>query len=187
MEVGSEKITFTGSQGDALAARLDSPLGPPRATALFAHCFTCSKDVFAATRISTALAEQGIAVLRFDFTGLGMSGGDFSNTNFSSNVNDLLAAVEYLREHNQAPAILVGHSLGGAATLAAAGRVPEAQAVVTFGRHCLVHRPVHGLAVHGLRSTVHVQRSSNPSWNALKLPLPWDTLAATFPPMGLVD
>ncbi len=133
MAVSSEKITFTGSQGEELAARLDRPLGRPKAYALFAHCFTCSKDVFAAARISTALAERGIAVLRFDFTGLGMSGGDFANTNFSSNVDDLLAAVDFMRENLQAPAILIGHSLGGAAILAAAGRVPEARAVATIG------------------------------------------------------
>jgi putative redox protein len=133
MAVSSEKITFTGSQGEELAARLDRPLGEPRAYALFAHCFTCSKDVFAAARISTALAERGIAVFRFDFTGLGMSGGDFGNTNFSSNVDDLLAAADFMRENFQAPAILIGHSLGGAAILAAAGRVSEARAVATIG------------------------------------------------------
>ena len=96
--VKSEKVTFTGSQGDELAARLERPLGPVRAYALFAHCFTCSKDIFAAARIAGALAERGIAVLRFDFTGLGMSGGDFANTNFSSNVADLVAATEFLRD-----------------------------------------------------------------------------------------
>lgn len=129
----SEKITFTGSQGEPLAARLDRPAGPVRAYALFAHCFTCSKDIFAAARIAGALAERGIAVLRFDFTGLGMSGGDFANTNFSSNVADLIAAADFLRENYEAPEILVGHSLGGAAVLAAAGEVPEAVAVATVG------------------------------------------------------
>lgn len=133
MAVSSEKITFTGSQGEELAARLDRPLAEPKAYALFAHCFTCSKDVFAAARISTALAEQGVAVFRFDFTGLGMSGGDFANTNFTSNVDDLLAAVDFMRKEHQAPTILIGHSLGGAAILAAAGRVPEATAVATIG------------------------------------------------------
>jgi uncharacterized OsmC-like protein/alpha/beta superfamily hydrolase len=129
----SEKIVFTGSQGDALAARLDLPDGPPIAYALFAHCFTCSKDVFAASRISRALATEGIAVLRFDFTGLGMSGGDFANTGFSSNVEDLVRAADWLREHHEAPKILIGHSLGGAAVLAAAHRVPESVAVSTIG------------------------------------------------------
>lgn len=133
MAVTSTKIEFTGALGETLAARLDTGPGTPRAYALFAHCFTCSKDVFAATRIAEALAGQGIATLRFDFTGLGASDGEFANTNFSSNVDDLVAAAEYLREHHAAPAILIGHSLGGAAVLAAAGRVAEAAAVVTIG------------------------------------------------------
>lgn len=131
--IRSEKVTFTGSQGEALAARLDSPLGPVRGYALFAHCFTCSKDVFAAARIASALAARGIAVLRFDFTGLGMSGGDFANTNFTSNVQDLVAAADFLRETYEAPKLLIGHSLGGAAVLAAAGDVPEAKGVATIG------------------------------------------------------
>jgi len=129
----SEKITFPNPDGQELAARLDRPAGPPRAIALFAHCFTCSKDVFAATRISQALAACGFAVLRFDFTGLGASEGEFANTNFSSNVEDLVAAAEWLREREQAPMLLIGHSLGGAAVLAAAGRVPEVRAVATIG------------------------------------------------------
>ncbi len=129
----TERLEFTGSQGEPLAARLDRPLGTTRATAVFAHCFTCSKDVAAASRISRALAELGIAVLRFDFTGLGHSGGEFANTDFSSNVADLVKAADYLREHEQAPSLLVGHSLGGAAVLAAAAQVPEAKGVVTIG------------------------------------------------------
>ena len=129
----SEKLTFTGAGGDALAARLERPAGPVRAYALFAHCFTCTKDIFAAARIAGQLAEQGIAVLRFDFTGLGHSDGEFANTNFSSNVADLLAAADYLRQAHEAPRILIGHSLGGAAVLAAAGQVPEALAVATIG------------------------------------------------------
>lgn len=129
----SEKITFEGSLGDDLAARLDNPKGPPRGYALFAHCFTCSKDIFAASRIAGALAERGIAVLRFDFTGLGASGGDFANTNFSSNVGDLVRAGDWLRANRQAPALLIGHSLGGAAVLAAAAEIPEARAVATIG------------------------------------------------------
>jgi len=133
MDVKSEKVTFTGALGEPLAARLDAPPGPTRAYALFAHCFTCSKDVFAATRIAGALAERGIAVLRFDFTGLGASGGDFANTNFSSNVGDLIAAVDWLRENRQAPSLLIGHSLGGAAVLAAAPKIKEAKAVATIG------------------------------------------------------
>jgi putative redox protein len=129
----SEKVEFEGAQGDMLAARLEMPAGKPRAYALFAHCFTCSKDIFAASRIAGALAEQGFAVLRFDFTGLGASDGEFANTNFSSNVGDLLKAVEYLRTEHAAPSIIIGHSLGGAAVLAAAGQVPEIKAVATIG------------------------------------------------------
>ena len=111
----SEKATFMGAGGDTLAARLESPEGEIRAYALFAHCFTCSKDIFAASRIAAALASSGIATLRFDFTGLGASGGDFANTNFSSNVDDLVAAADWLRAEHAAPSILIGHSLGGAA------------------------------------------------------------------------
>ncbi|MDX1541496.1 MAG: alpha/beta fold hydrolase, partial [Geminicoccaceae bacterium] len=127
-----ERIEFPNPVGERLAALLNRPEGPTRAVALFAHCFTCSKDVFAARRISEALAGRGIAVLRFDFTGLGASEGEFANTNFSSNVEDLVAAAGWLRDHLQAPAILIGHSLGGAAVLAAAGRIEEAVAVATI-------------------------------------------------------
>jgi putative redox protein len=131
MAARSERVTFPGAQGDALAARLDLPPGPPRATALFAHCFTCSKDVFAAARIADGLTRHGIGVLRFDFTGLGSSEGEFANTTFSSNVGDLVAAADWLRERHGPPEILVGHSLGGAAVVAAADRVPDARAVCT--------------------------------------------------------
>lgn len=126
------KITFTGSQGDELAARLDLPPGQPVALALFAHCFTCSKDIAAASRISSGLVAEGFGVLRFDFTGLGSSQGEFANTNFTSNVHDLVAAADMLRTRYQAPSLLVGHSLGGAAVLAAASRIPEATAVATI-------------------------------------------------------
>lgn len=129
----SQKIEFPGSDGSALAARLDLPDAPARGFALLAHCFTCSKDTKAATYITKALLEADIAVLRFDFTGLGGSEGDFSNTNFSSNVEDLVAAAGWLRAQHAAPAILVGHSLGGAAVLAAAERIPEALALATVG------------------------------------------------------
>ena len=128
----SERFQFTSSEGHQLAAALDTPDGAIRAYALFAHCFTCGKDVLAAKRIAIALATKGIAVLRFDFTGLGSSEGDFANSTFSSNVADLIRAADHLRETRQAPAILIGHSLGGAAILAAAGRIPEAKAVVTI-------------------------------------------------------
>jgi len=125
-------ITFPGATGAQLAARLDLPEGKPRALALFAHCFTCSKDSLAASRIAAALTAEGIAVLRFDFTGLGGSEGDFANTNFSSNVGDLVAAADWLRDNHGAPQLLVGHSLGGAAMLAAAAKIPECLAVATI-------------------------------------------------------
>jgi putative redox protein len=125
-------IKFPGALGAQLAARLESPSGPPRAYAIFAHCFTCSKESLAASRIAGALTGHGIAVLRFDFTGLGGSEGDFSNTNFSSNIADLVAAAGWLRQNHAAPQILIGHSLGGAAVLAAARDIPEAVAVVTL-------------------------------------------------------
>jgi putative redox protein len=128
----AQRLDFPGAFGTTLAARLDAPDGSARAYALFAHCFTCGKDVFAASRIAQALTEHGIAVLRFDFTGLGASEGEFANTNFSSNVQDLLAAADYLRTQFAAPRLLIGHSLGGAATLAVAGAITEAQAVVTI-------------------------------------------------------
>lgn len=126
-------IHFPGAFGTPLAARLDLPAQAPLAYALFAHCFTCSKESLAATRISSALTARGFGVLRFDFTGLGGSEGDFANTNFSSNVADLVAAANWLRGAHAAPAILIGHSLGGAAVLAAAHEIPEAAAVATIG------------------------------------------------------
>lgn len=129
----TEKVAFPGHSGESLAARLDAPDTLPRAYALFAHCFTCTKDIFAASQIARSLAEAGVAVLRFDFTGLGHSDGEFANTNFSSNVGDLVAAADHLRANYAAPALLIGHSLGGAAVLAAAGDIPECKAVVTLG------------------------------------------------------
>jgi putative redox protein len=128
----TERFQFTGEGDHQLAASLDLPEREPMAYALFAHCFTCGKDTLAAKRIATALAAKGIAVLRFDFTGLGSSEGDFANSTFSSNVADLVRAADHLRETRRAPAILIGHSLGGAAILAAAGKIPDARAVVTI-------------------------------------------------------
>ena len=128
----TERFQFTGEGGHQLAAALELPDGEPAAYALFAHCFTCGKDTLAAKRISVALAAKGIAVLRFDFTGLGSSEGDFANSTFSSNVADLVRAADHLRQLRTAPSILIGHSLGGAAILAAAGKIPEAKAVVTI-------------------------------------------------------
>jgi putative redox protein len=129
----STAVTFPGADGSRLAARLDRPEGTPRAYALFAHCFTCSKDTLAAARVSAALAAAGFAVLRFDFTGLGGSEGEFANTNFSSNIADLVAAADWLRNEHAAPQLLVGHSFGGSAVLAAAARIPESTAVATIG------------------------------------------------------
>jgi uncharacterized OsmC-like protein/pimeloyl-ACP methyl ester carboxylesterase len=128
----AERFDFPNAVGQKLAALLDRPPGEPRAYALFAHCFTCGKDVHAAKRIAEGLTALDIAVLRFDFTGLGSSDGEFANTTFSSNVADLVAAANELRRTRSAPAILIGHSLGGTAVLAAASDVPEARAVVTI-------------------------------------------------------
>ncbi|HZD88461.1 MAG TPA: bifunctional alpha/beta hydrolase/OsmC family protein [Pseudolabrys sp.] len=128
----SERFEFINGKGEKLAAKLDLPLGEPTAFALFAHCFTCGKDILAAKRIAERLSVHGIATLRFDFTGLGASEGEFANTHFSSNVDDLVAAADHLRTMYRAPAILIGHSLGGAAVLAAADRIEEARAVVTI-------------------------------------------------------
>jgi putative redox protein len=131
--MAARSVSFRNAQGDALAARLELPEGTPRAVALFAHCFTCSKDSKAAAYISQALARHATAVLRFDFTGLGASGGDFSRTSFSSNIADLLCAADFLRREHAAPGLLIGHSLGGAAVLAAAPQISDARAVVTIG------------------------------------------------------
>ncbi|MFC6518586.1 alpha/beta hydrolase family protein [Undibacterium arcticum] len=129
----TERFEFLGAEEQKLAARLDIPAGETRAYALFAHCFTGGKDILAASRIGQALAACGIAVLRFDFTGLGGSEGEFANTNFSSNLTDLIAAANYLRQAYRAPSLLIGHSLGGSAVLAAASKIPEVRGVVTIG------------------------------------------------------
>ena len=128
----TERFQFTGSEGQQLAAALDTPEGEIQAYALFAHCFTCGKDGLAAKRIAVALSAKGIAVLRFDFTGLGSSEGDFANSTFSSNVADLVRAADHLRKAFEAPALLIGHSLGGAAVLAAAHQIPDTKAIVTI-------------------------------------------------------
>ena len=131
----SFKASFAGSQGGRLAAVLETPAEDiaPRGYALFAHCFTCTKDIFSARYLTSGLSARGFAVLRFDFTGLGASEGEFENTNFTSNVRDLVCAADYLRENYAAPTLMVGHSLGGAAALAAAGEIPELRAVATVG------------------------------------------------------
>lgn len=142
------KVSFINAQGVELAGLLELPPGSPQGYALFAHCFTCGKDATSASRISRALAGRGYAVLRFDFTGLGSSDGDFANTNFSSNVEDLVAATEFLRSKYEAPKILIGHSLGGAAVLAAARHVPEAVAVITIGAPASPAHVIHNFAEH---------------------------------------
>jgi putative redox protein len=153
------RATFKGSGGNELAARIDLPVGPIRAFALFAHCFTCTKDVLAAKRIAESLAAAGVGVLRFDFTGLGSSEGEFANTNFSSNVADLVHAAGYLREAYLAPAILIGHSLGGAAVLVAAADIPGVKAVVTIGAPADVAHVLHqfGSSLEEIRSTGEAQ------------------------------
>lgn len=129
----SQRVWFDNDEGARLAAVLDRPdNGNPVACALFAHCFTCSKNYKAMVHVSRALADQGVAVLRFDFTGLGESEGEFSNTTFSSNVGDLVSASVFLEAQQRAPEILIGHSLGGAAVIQAAGRIPSTKAVVTI-------------------------------------------------------
>ncbi len=128
----SKKVEFTGSTGESLSAKIDTPDGEPKAYALFAHCFTCSKDLKAVGNITKALAEIGIATFRFDFTGLGQSEGDFADTNFSSNVDDLVKAYEYMNKQFSAPSILIGHSLGGAAVLQASHKMESVKAVATI-------------------------------------------------------
>lgn len=129
----SIKVQFTGALGETLAAKMDTPDGDIKACALFAHCFTCSKDLRAVGNITSALAEVGIATFRFDFTGLGQSTGDFADTNFSSNVDDLVAAANYMAQEYESPAILIGHSLGGAAVLQAAHSIDSVKAVAVIG------------------------------------------------------
>lgn len=140
----SRKIEFTGSQNVKLSARIDEPdEGITKGTVLFAHCFTCSKNLRAVSHISRALTEHGMGVFRFDFTGLGESEGDFADTNFSSNIEDLEAAAEYMKKELSAPRMLVGHSLGGAAVLQATQHIPSVEAVVTIGAPCNPRHVAH--------------------------------------------
>lgn len=152
--MASERIEFSGSLDTKLVGRIDTPESGAKAWAVFAHCFTCSKDSKAAAFIATALTESGFGVLRFDFTGLGGSGGDFSNTDFSSNVEDLVAAAEWLEANHGTPALLIGHSLGGAAVLAAAHRVPSCVAVATL---CAPFEPAH--VAHQFESSLQLIES----------------------------
>ncbi|MEM7068264.1 MAG: bifunctional alpha/beta hydrolase/OsmC family protein [Pseudomonadota bacterium] len=143
----TQKLEFEGSLGAQLSARLDLPERPVKAYAIFAHCFTCSKDLHATRKISASLSDTGIAVLRFDFTGLGRSGGEFASTNFSSNREDLIVAANYLRDNFEAPSLLIGHSLGGAAVLSVAGDIPEVKAVATIGAPAEAEHVVHNFGV----------------------------------------
>jgi putative redox protein len=142
-----QKVEFI-SGNHTLSGLLEIPQSNIKFYALFAHCFTCGKDVAAASRISRALTAKGIAVLRFDFTGLGNSDGDFANTNFSSNIQDLVAAADFLRKEYDAPKLLIGHSLGGAAVLGVAQQVPESMAVVTIGSPWEAAHVAHNFAAH---------------------------------------
>ena len=133
----SKKLTFTNAQGDELAAQIDLPEnGDPETFVLFAHCFTCSKNLKAVSNIARALTDKQLGVFRFDFTGLGESEGDFSDTNFPSNIGDLVKAAEFMEADFKAPAILVGHSLGGAAVLLAAHKISSCKAVATIAAPC---------------------------------------------------
>ncbi len=154
------RFEFPNAQGHALAGLLEMPdSGEYSAMALFAHCFTCGKDSAAASRIARQLVDQGVAVLRFDFTGLGSSDGEFANTNFSSNIQDLMAAADYLEKHHRAPRLLIGHSLGGAAVLAAAQQMDSVEAVATIAAPSTATHVRHLLAGdrEEIRSVGHAQ------------------------------
>lgn len=153
------EAVFENSEGESLTGLLEMPTGAIKSYALFAHCFTCSKDNPAAARIALALASRGIAVLRFDFTGLGTSAGNFSDTNFSSNIQDLLVAAQYLEQQYAAPSLLIGHSLGGAAVLAVAQELPSVKAVVTIGAPATASHVKHLFAdsYHKLQDQQSVQ------------------------------
>jgi esterase/lipase len=142
-----KKVEFP-SQGEFLAGLLETPEQTARAYVLFAHCFTCGKDVAAASRISRFLVQHGFAVFRFDFTGLGNSDGDFANTNFSSNTEDLLSAAHFLEQNYEAPQLLIGHSLGGAAVLAMAAQLPKVKGVVTIGAPYEASHVIHNFDAH---------------------------------------
>lgn len=137
------KVTFENGQGQTIAAAIDWPQGETQAFAIFAHCFTCSKDLFASRHVSNELTTHGIAVMRFDFTGLGRSHGEFSDTNFTSNISDLVAAADWLAQNHTAPTLLVGHSLGGAAVLAAAPEIESVKAVATIGAPASAEHVLH--------------------------------------------
>ncbi|MBT9386868.1 bifunctional alpha/beta hydrolase/OsmC family protein [Pseudooceanicola sp. CBS1P-1] len=158
--MGDTNFNFTGSNGNTLSGRLESPRANPRGWAIFAHCFTCGKDSLAASRISRALARDGIGVLRFDFAGLGRSEGDFGSSGFACNVADLLAAARAMEEAGMAPALLVGHSLGGAAVLAAASSIPSVKAVATLGAPADVAHILHQFDADALDEITRTGRAS---------------------------
>jgi putative redox protein len=162
----SQRFDFPNAQGEQLSALLEMPDGEPWACALFAHCFTCGKNIFAARRIAQGLTRHGIAVLRFDFTGIGASEGEFANTNFSSNVADLLAAAAHMRSTLRAPDLLIGHSLGGAAVLAAASGIAEVKGVITIAAPSDPSHVAHLFDAHieqiEAQGTVEVQLSGRP-------------------------
>lgn len=155
-------ISIETTSGLTLSARLDLPDGAYTATALFAHCFTCGKDILAASRISRRLVAHGFAVLRFDFTGLGASEGEFADTNFTSNIGDLVEAANWLRNNYEAPSLLIGHSLGGTAILAAAQQLPEARALVTIGSPS---DPRHIFKLIGERSLQEIESAGDAEVN----------------------
>lgn len=143
-----ERLQFLNSAGITLDAKLNLPETKPIAYAVLAHCFATSKELIAEARIASALTRANIAVLRFDFTGLGKSGGDFSETNFTSNIGDILAAADYLKEHYEAPKLLIGHSLGGTAILAAAEKIESAVAISTIGAPAHPSHIIHHFEEH---------------------------------------
>ena len=138
-----QNVSFTNRDGHLLAGRLNLPVGPHRGSAVFAHCFTCSKDTLAAVRVSQGLAERGIAVLRFDFTGLGQSDGDFASSGFAGNLSDLEDACQWLADEYHAPDLLIGHSLGGAAVLALAEAMPHIKGIACIGAPAVASHVLH--------------------------------------------
>ncbi len=148
LKTTTEQVEFVGSTGETIAGKLDKPIGPIRAYALYAHCFTCTKEFIGSRSICRELASHGIAVLRFDFTGLGSSGGEFGETNFCSNVQDLIAAAKFMAAELKAPELLIGHSLGGAAVLAASKSIESAKVVISVAAPADAEHVIHNFADH---------------------------------------
>lgn len=148
LKTTTEKVEFKTSTGATISGKLDKPIGPIRTYALYAHCFTCTKEFIGSRSICQELASHGIAVLRFDFTGLGSSGGEFGETNFRSNVQDLIAAADYMAKHLEAPSLLIGHSLGGAAVLSAAKFIDSAKVVISIGAPADAEHVIHNFENH---------------------------------------